>query len=106
MNKITKLLVAFVTVTSFSLTSCEPDYVTDGSTTQNGNTDNNGSYARIEILSGEHAGEVFYSDSSGIISTSLLEIMGYTSYTLNASFDSWHCSGEFENTGEGNFEYG
>lgn len=32
MNKITKLLVAFVAVTSFSLTSCEPDYVTDGST--------------------------------------------------------------------------
>lgn|SRR5690606_34785740 len=32
MNKITKLLFAFVAVASFSLTSCEPDYVTDGST--------------------------------------------------------------------------
>lgn len=32
MNKITKLLFAFVTIASFSLTSCEPDYVTDGST--------------------------------------------------------------------------
>jgi len=32
MNKITKLLFAFVTIASFSLASCEPDYVTDGST--------------------------------------------------------------------------
>ena len=80
MKKITLALLLLLASVPFTLTSCEPDYVTDGTAGVQGGT------FFAEIKSGAESGKVYSSHSPGLMSASVGSMMGKDVFMGSGAF--------------------